>query len=127
MSDFTDLITTSRGGQADKLASLLLPKLILAVREYGGKASLILKVDIALMKDGDGEITIDPKIKAVFPEIKIPTSIRYADDKGRLSNTDPRQGNLLPDRTETERNDRQREQNLAQVGRGDVIELQANR
>lgn len=129
MAEFAETVSTMRGGAADRAASHALKKLVEAVRATGKGGSVSLKIQIAPLKDGDGELEVKAKIGLTLPAEDIKSAIYYADDDNKLIRTDPRQMSMLPDRTETERNERQREQNLAQVGRGDgkVLDLQANR
>lgn len=127
MAEFAETVSTMRGGAADRAASAALKKLVEAVRATGKGGTISLKIAIAPLKDGDGELEVKAKIGLTLPAEDIKSAIYYADDKNALIRTDPRQMSMLPDRTETERNERQREQSLAQVGRGDVIDLQANR
>jgi hypothetical protein len=129
MAEFSELIASLRSGAADRLGTKMIRLLVEAVRatEKGGK--ITLEIGIAPLKDGDGELEVKAKLKLTLPAEEIKSAIYYADDANHLIRTDPRQMSMLPDRTETERNERQREQNLAQVGRGDgkVLDLQANR
>lgn len=127
MAEFAETVLTMRSGAADRAASIALKKLVEAVRATGKGGSVNLKITIAPLKDGDGELEVKAKIGLTLPAEDIKSAIYYADDDNKLIRTDPRQMSMLPDRTETERNTQQGEQNLARVGRGDVIDLQANR
>lgn len=127
MAEFATTVSTMRGGAADRAASAALEKVVEAVRATGKAGSVSLKITIQPLKDGDGELEVKAKVGLTLPAEDIKSAIYYADDDNHLIRTDPRQGNLLADRTETERNERQREDSLAKVGRGDVIDLQANR
>lgn len=125
MAEFAETVSTMRGGAADRAASAALKKLVEAVRATGKGGSVSLKITIAPLKDGDGELEVKAKIGLTLPAEDIKSAIYYADDNNVLIRTDPRQMTMLPDRSETERN--QREESLGRVGRGDVIDLQANR
>lgn len=127
MAEFAEAVATMRGGAADRAASAALAKVVEAVRATGKAGSVTLKIAIAPLKDGDGELEIKAKIGMTLPAEDIKSAIYYADENNKLVRIDPRQMTMLPDRTETDRNEREDALNKVGRGAGTVIDMTANR
>ena len=67
MAEFATTVSTMRGGAADRAASDALKKLVEAVRATGKGGSVNLKIIIAPLKDGDGELLLEAKIGLTLP------------------------------------------------------------
>lgn len=67
MAEFAETVSTMRGGAADRAASAALKKLVEAVRATGKGGTVSLKIAIAPLKDGDGELEVEAKIDLTLP------------------------------------------------------------
>lgn len=86
---FARLITEHRGGDLELAASEKLRLIIAALREYGGKGELTVKLKLSLTPHG--MIEIEPTITAKAPEPDLKPSVFYLTENGELSRRDPGQ------------------------------------
>lgn len=112
-----DFLSQVRGGYALVVAGQKLEDLITAVVDTGKKGSVTLTIDVSPDKNDESIIHIQPSIKAKIPEKGLTEGVFFWDEKnGKLSQSDPRQMDMLKEREESG------VANLARVGRGHLDE-----
>lgn len=117
------LLATMRNGAANDAATTELEKLIEAIQSaHDEKASgfVNLKFKVSKLKDGETELKVEIKVTSSIPVPAIPAGIYYPDDKHHLHRTDPRQMSLLD-------HGQRQDGNIANLGRGRVIDGEASR
>lgn len=102
----TDVLATMRNGAADRAASEILAKVVQAVEATGKKGSVTIKLDINMLKNGDGEKEVKATISHKMPSEDIPVGIYYSDEEGQLYRDNPRQITMELDSTVSNLSDR---------------------
>jgi hypothetical protein len=116
-----------RTGTIEELSKMM-HDVAAAVRKTGKKGTVSLKIEIACDKNDELALTFQ-----ATPSCSLPTPDRrkaliyHNPETNTFTKTDPRQLELLAeqDAERTEREQRLREANIAQLGRGPVIEHEA--
>lgn len=89
------VLQTHRRGEILAEADAALTDVVDAIRQHGGKGKLTLTLNFKLEK-GD-QISLTPDLKVEKPRRAMSTGIFFATGDGRLTRTDPNQGDLLAD------------------------------
>lgn len=89
---FVKLVSEHRGGDLESACSEKMRAVIDAIREFGGKGELTLKLGFSMTEYGMLEVKADLKAKA--PEPKLKSSAFFLTAEGDLVRHDPRQTDI---------------------------------
>ncbi len=91
---FADVLRDLGKGQVADEMSIMLTELVTAVRDYGRKGYLTLKIEVAPMKGNEDMLAVAAKATSKPPESDPVSAIFYADSDGNLLRDDPAQMQL---------------------------------
>lgn len=89
---FTDTLATLRFGAVNEELSKAMAEAVLAASTNGGKAEVVLKLQIKAGKAG--QIEIGDQVLVKLPKAERGTTLMFATPEGNLQRNDPRQPDL---------------------------------